>query len=544
MQAPSFLNQPLLLEDGSTLTLNIVTRDLPGKRLAGFATWQNEEVFVKLFFGKSAYRYARRDDQGLQHLSAAKILAPTVLWFGQVQKSVARDDVVYALILQKLTMLDDIECVMHADARSEKERLNLAHALIMTVARHHNAGLLQEDLFLKNFLWVNAPSRNDSVIAQDLPLHDSQIFTLDGDGIKVFRVLSKRRALQNLCMLLSKFDVIDVKTNLPQWLTVYARARGWKSVPNASKIWRASLTMRQKVATHYAEKKVFRPCTDVPLHEVRHQSLGHEKHQFASQKTETKSSFAQCITHKLKSFLKTHVKLRREYVSWAAAMDENTLDTALANSSFKRGHTCTVGLMHMPKNGGDADSQQSLSIVIKRYNIKSGFHAAGRSIRTTRAAISWANAHRLMQLGVKAHLPVALLELRSFFGLCASKSYFLMQYIDAPDVATYFAQTQDKVTRANTIHKLTLLFFRLYLMHISHGDLKSTNIKIVNHAPVLIDLDSMKQHQYHWFAKRRHARDLHRFMRNWQDDAQLYQAFKNALITTYQDDLPFDQHHI
>jgi hypothetical protein len=104
MQAPSFLNQPLLLEDGSTLSLNAVTRDLPGKRLAGFATWQNEEVFVKLFFGKSAYRYARRDDQGLQHLSAAKLLAPKVLWFGQVQKSVAHDGEVYALILQKLTI--------------------------------------------------------------------------------------------------------------------------------------------------------------------------------------------------------------------------------------------------------------------------------------------------------------------------------------------------------------------------------------------------------------------------------------------------------
>ena len=153
MHVPSFLNQPLLLQDSSNLVLNAVTRYLPGKRLAGFAIWQNEEVFVKLFFGKSAYRYAMRDYQGLQHLSAAKILAPTVLWFGQVQKSVARDDLGYALILQKLTMLDDIEWVMHADARSEKERLNLAHALIMTVASHHNAGLLQQDLFLKNFLW-------------------------------------------------------------------------------------------------------------------------------------------------------------------------------------------------------------------------------------------------------------------------------------------------------------------------------------------------------------------------------------------------------
>jgi tRNA A-37 threonylcarbamoyl transferase component Bud32 len=385
-------------------------------------------------------------------------------------------------------------------------------------------------------LYVNGKK----VVLHQIPsgiFHQDKI-NLIGNGVVLDPVTLKRE-----CETVAAMG-IDVKKNLTQWLTVYARERGWKSVPNASKIWRDSLTMRQKVATHYAEKKVFRPCTDVPVHEVRHQSLGHERHQFASQKTEIKSSFAQWFTNNLKGFLQAHLKLRREYVSWAAAIDENKLDTALSNSSFKRGHTCTVGLMRMPKNAGDVDSQHSVSVVIKRYNIKSGFHAAGRSIRTTRAAISWANAHRLMQLGVKAHLPVALLELRSFFGLFASKSYFLMQYIDAPDVATYFAQTQDKVSRANTIHKLTLLFFRMYLMKISHGDLKSTNIKIVNHAPVLIDLDSMKQHQYRWFAKRRHARDLCRFMRNWQDDAKLYQAFKNALITTYQDDLPFDQHHI
>jgi tRNA A-37 threonylcarbamoyl transferase component Bud32 len=274
----------------------------------------------------------------------------------------------------------------------------------------------------------------------------------------------------------------------------------------------------------------------VPLHEVRNVGLRDKSNQFASQKTDVTKSFTQYTLNILNGFLQTHLKLRREYVTWASAITEQKLDKALASPIFKSGNTCTVGLIQMPMC--DANAQHRAPLVIKRYNIKSGFHAVARSLRTTRAAISWANAHRLMQLGVKANLPVALLELRSFFGLFASKSYFLMAYIDAPDVAAYFAQTQDKKLRAATMHQLAMLFFRMYLMQISHGDLKSTNIKIVDNAPVLIDLDSLKQHQYGWFATRRHARDLRRFMRNWQDDDQLYQAFKDALIATYQDQLP------
>jgi tRNA A-37 threonylcarbamoyl transferase component Bud32 len=536
MNPSVLLDQPLLLKDGGTLTLNAVTRYLPGKRLAGFANWQNEEVFVKLFFGESAYRYAKRDCQGLQRLSAANILAPTVLWFGQVQANVVSDDVVYALILQKLSMLEDIELMMQSEATSEKLRLDLANALIMTVASHHHAGLLQQDLFLKNFLWSSDPSQTDCANTKNSPIHHKHIFTLDGDGIKTFGVLTKRRALQNLCMLFSKFDVIDVKTHLADWLSLYAQKRGWQSVPNEAAIWRTSLAMRQKVAAHYADKKVFRPCTDVPLNEVRNVGLRDKSNQFASQKTDATKSFTQYTLNILNGFLQTHLKLRREYVTWASAITEQKLDKALASPIFKSGNTCTVGLIQMPMC--DANAQHRAPLVIKRYNIKSGFHAVARSLRSTRAAISWANAHRLMQLGLKANLPVALLELRSFFGLFASKSYFLMAYIDAPDVGAYFAQTQDKKLRAITIRKLTMLFFRMYLMQISHGDLKSTNIKIVDNAPVLIDLDSLKQHQYGWFATRRHARDLRRFMRNWQDDDQLYQAFKEALIATYQDQLP------
>lgn len=540
MNPSALLNQPLLLKDGSTLTLNAVTRYLPGKRLAGFANWKNAEVFVKLFFGKSAYRYATRDCQGLQQLSAAKISAPAVLWFGQVQAHMVSEDVVYALILEKLSMLDDVELVMQSETTSEKLRLDLANALIMIVASHHHAGLLQQDLFLKNFLWSSDASQTNCANAQNSPIYHKHIFTLDGDGIKTFGVLTKRRALKNLCMLLSKFDVVDVKTHLAEWLTLYAHTRDWQSVPNEASIWRTSLAMRQKVAAHYAEKKVFRPCTDVPLHEVRYAGLSDESNQFASQKKDITKSFAQCIRHKLNGFLQTHLKLRREYVTLASAITEQKLDMALVSPSFKGGNTCTVGLMQMPIpiRNGDIDAKLSASIVIKRYNMKSGFHAVARSVRTTRAATSWANAHRLMQLGVKANLPVALLELRSFFGLFASKSYFLMAYIDAPDVAAYFAKTQDKALRAATIHQLTMLFFRMYLMQISHGDLKSTNIKIVDNAPVLIDLDSLKQHQYSWFATRRHARDLRRFMRNWQNDAQLYQAMKVAFVATYQDQWP------
>jgi tRNA A-37 threonylcarbamoyl transferase component Bud32 len=177
-----------------------------------------------------------------------------------------------------------------------------------------------------------------------------------------------------------------------------------------------------------------------------------------------------------------------------------------------------------------------LSVVIKRYNIKGFWHGLGRALRKTRASVSWANAHRLQLLGIATANPVALIESRRY-GL-KGKAYFMTEYIDAPDMIEFFKQTSDKVLRAQAIKAITQLFYQLYLLSISHGDMKANNIKVLVTNPMLIDLDSMQQHRCKYFANKAHARDLRRFMRNWKDEPSLYNGFIKAFKVIYADHAP------
>ena len=68
--------------------------------------------------------------------------------------------------------------------------------------------------------------------------------------------------------------------------------------------------------------------------------------------------------------------------------------------------------------------------------------------------------------------------------------------------------------------------------------MKASNIKVVDNQPVLIDLDSMIQHRFDKLALNSHARDLRRFMQNWQDSPALYNAFVKAFKVIYADDAP------
>jgi hypothetical protein len=71
----------------------------------------------------------------------------------------------------------------------------------------------------------------------------------------------------------------------------------------------------------------------------------------------------------------------------------------------------------------------------------------------------------------------------------------------------------------------------------SHGDFKATNVKLVNLAPVLIDLDSMQAHFGHWFSdwrfERAHIRDLRRFMENWSNNEEITSLLKQAILREY-----------
>jgi hypothetical protein len=112
-----------------------------------------------------------------------------------------------------------------------------------------------------------------------------------------------------------------------------------------------------------------------------------------------------------------------------------------------------------------------IKTVIKRYNIKSFWHGINRACRQTRAAGSWANAHRLNILGIATPKPIALIEER--FGYFRGKAYFLSEYLDAPDASTFFAQIKNKKSQAEAIQNIVEMFYRMYLLKLSHGEKKT-----------------------------------------------------------------------
>ena len=443
----------LVLDDGSRLYCEEIVRVVPGKRIVLRGRRREQAVYAKLFVGKGAQRYADRDRRGVEALQAAGIATPALLHAGLCE------GVAHTLVFAAVT--DSVNAEQAWASMTHEQRRVLAGKLVAEVARHHAAGLMQSDLYLKNFL-LQA---------------DQRILTLDGDAIRPLPRLGRERAARaNLAGLLSKFDVEDEIAWLPSLLAEYAEIRGLSVVPALPAMRKQAAACRIKAINRYAERKVFRQCTDV---EVRR---GWQR-------------YAAIVRGG------TDEKTRNVLAEPEALMDH-------AERLLKQGHTCTVALtMTGP-----------LKVVVKRYNIKSFWHGMSRAWRPSRAASSWSNAHRLGMAGIATPPPLALVERR--WGPLRREAWFLAQYVEAPNVGVFFAEVQHELTqKAEVAERIARMFHNLYLLGLAHGDLKANNILVAQGQPVLIDLDAMRQYRCRRLFRRHHLSDLRRFMRNWQDPA-------------------------
>jgi tRNA A-37 threonylcarbamoyl transferase component Bud32 len=201
----------------------------------------------------------------------------------------------------------------------------------------------------------------------------------------------------------------------------------------------------------------------------------------------------------------------------------NSLDELLDSKAcaiIKRGNTATVGVIKM--DDGHA-------LVIKRYNIKGFWHAIRRALRHTRAAVSWENAHLLNFYEINTLAPVALIEKR--FGPLRRTSYFISSYLEGIDCGSYFggnaALTSEQKEMAG---RISALISNLAEVNISHGDMKASNIIISSKQPMLLDLDALRQHRLKIIHKRAFARDMQRFLRNWEMLSPAYNLFESSLL--------------
>lgn len=452
------------LQDGLSIKINTVVRVVPGKRLVCKAIMQGEQVYAKLFFGKRAHAHALRDSRGVNLLVEHQILTPELLYQGA-------GNAMQVLVFKAINDANSAESSY--ESGNLNERQYLVEALVETIAQHHQADIVQSDLYLKNFL-----------------VQDGLIYSIDGDGIRQYKNLSKARALKNFAQLLSKFDVLDLHLWIKDLVALYARRRQWILAPSLKVIEKMVFDCRLQAASDYADIKVFRQCTDVNV----------EKTYCLFKAIAGEDQFK-------------HLPSDLDYY-----------DNLLGNHPhLKTGRTCTVAHVNL----------EGVDIAIKRYNIKSLWHALSRAFRPTRAAKSWANAFRLNILGISTPKPIALIEKR-WWGL-RGKAYFLSEYLDAPDAFDYFAKIKNKKLQAVAIKNIVDLFYRMHLLKLSHGDMKSSNIKVLDGNPSLIDLDSMQQHRCDYFALKAHVQDLRRFMQNWQAQSALYNMFVEEFSAVYSD---------
>jgi tRNA A-37 threonylcarbamoyl transferase component Bud32 len=460
---PHSYKVPLFKE--SSLEILEVVRYLPKKRLVVKGEWGGQSVYAKIFFGDNFEKYAGRDRLGVESLNKYQIQTPDLLCatYSDCKRS-------FVLVFKALNdSLNAEECYLC----QPQKRKELAVSIVNVLAEHHQASIIQTDLYLKNFVVAGG-----------------NVYTLDGDGIRQYKFLTRNRALKNLAILISKFDVLEVEEWLPNLLEVYSSSRNWSFVPDLVMFKRLIHEHRNLVTSHYADKKVFRQCTDVAVY--------------------NNPRYFEAIARNL--------GLKQLPINIEAC------DALIASGArLKSGNTCTVSLATV----------EGVLVVVKRYNIKSFWHGVSRAFRQTRAAKSWANAFRLNILGISTPKPIALIEKR-WWGL-RGKAYFLSEYLDAPDAHDYFAKIKNKKLQTIAIKKIVDLFYRMHLLKLSHGDMKSSNIKLLDGNPSLIDLDSMRQHRCEYFALKAHAQDLRRFMQNWQAQPALYNMFVEEFTAVYPD---------
>ncbi|HQR50031.1 MAG TPA: lipopolysaccharide kinase InaA family protein [Methylophilaceae bacterium] len=461
------------LSGAPQLQCEAIVRLVPGRRLVCRGSWDGRPVYAKLFFGSKAGRDAGRDASGVHALTEAGIATPELLFDGNIANGGGR-----VLVFAEVTG-SSAEVVWRTLAHDPAARLDLVKRLVQTVAKHHLSGLIQHDLYLKNFLVTEAA-----------------VFTLDGDGIRCHAApLGRRTALDNLALLLSKFDAVDDPW-LPQVQQHYAAALGMALRPAEIRTFPARvMAHRLRVARSYADHKVFRTCTDVII-----------EHRWNSYKAIARPQDSE--------------ELR-------ALLDNPEARLREANVRIlKNGNTCTVLALPL----------KDRNIVVKRYNIKNFWHGLGRAWRPSRAAASWANAYRMNILGIPTAQPLALLERR--WGSLRRQAYYVAEYVDATDATAFFADPAVSAERKQyAVQNISRLLHKLWCLGLVHGDMKATNVLIgAEEQPLLLDLDAMRAVRCKWILRRGHGRDLSRWMENWRNDPLTAEMMRQALEQVYQND--------
>lgn len=334
------------LENAEALVCEKLLRHIPHKRWVCLGHWGEQIVVAKLF---AQQRHAQTELNGINHLSDANILAPTVLYHGWV-----REKSLYVIVYEHIPYKQNLDEIWQTG--TEVKRIDLIQKLVTVIAQLHRAGLQQLDLHPQNFLF-----------------HEDKIYVLDAAEIvqtKDKKILSKYSNLKNLGALLAQFPSY-YDTFCEKFYLLYTQQS--KSVFTALDIKQLKKWIfywRKRRLIKFGNK-AFRSCT-----------------QFICKKNW--SNFSVCDRRYFSQPMQVVLKNPNEAL--------NSINTEI----LKSGNSSTVGKIVV----------DGKFFVIKRYNLKNFWHALKRIWRISRAAKSWRHAQYLSLLDIATTKPVAMIEKR------------------------------------------------------------------------------------------------------------------------------------
>ncbi len=168
--------------------------------------------------------------------------------------------------------------------------------------------------------------------------------------------------------------------------------------------------------------------------------------------------------------------------------------------------------------------------VLKRYNTKGAWHFFKRSVRVTRASICWNYAHRLLQAGLLTPMPVGYRENR--VGQFRGRSYYLAKFSTGMTLHEFLKDNPDQERLQLSANLMKNFFQVMAVQNLAHGDLKASNFLISDDRLEVLDLDSMRSYQSKQFHQHKLFRDKRRFLRNWLQQPEVYEFFKQSLLTS------------
>ncbi len=323
------------------------------------------------------------------------------------------------------------------------------------LAKMHQYGIYQDDIHLDNLL----------LKGNDCYLIDLGSVICEQEGTE----LSVTKSLSNLAKLVAQFYTLEQELMIQQ-IDDYFRERGWLYNAEQNVLFLELLGKAWKKRKNQYLTKCFRSCTMT--------TYGH--------------SLTEEFAFRTDFYRNLSLNLNRD------------IEQLMAKGEvLKAGNSATVVQVKI----------DGINLVIKRYNIKNTVHFLSRCWRPSRAAVSWRNANLLEFIGLPTPKPLGFIEKR--IGWLRYTAYFICEGIEAEGIDTVYLKrkpTSDEVMQFSNIFKL------LKKNKITHGDMKASNYIFDKKGKILmIDLDSMQEHNKDKTFQLAYRKDKIRFAKNWKD---------------------------